>query len=421
MGNYKEHDNSTSLQNTQNIEEDTKKFQLKTSRHEVASSIVLLVCGAILTIMVLNIYSMASYGKSMFSLDSTLKDLKSFFQAETFVESSFYTDYDEEKLLDGAISGYISSLDDKYSRYESSEEYNKAQIKDAGQSIGIGITVKLLDDGYIEVQEVNENTPAEEAGIQVGDIIKSIDGKDVVETGYEESISLIKDGEDNTTVDIEILRDDETLDISVTRTVIDVDTAVGKMLDNSIGYIQITHFYTNTSEQFNSVYQELLDQGAKAFIFDLRNNTGGYTTSVQGCLNDLVPKGDIAEATYKDGTTKTIIKSDSDNTITVPSVVLINGMTASAGEIFSSAMRELEGSILVGENTYGKGVMQVTQPLSNGGAVVLTVATYNIVGKECYHGVGLAPDYEVTLTEEDTEDTQLDKAIEVIDSLIVNS
>jgi carboxyl-terminal processing protease len=131
-----------------------------------------------------------------------------------------------------------------------------------------------------------------------------------------------------------------------------------------------------------------------------------------------VPKGVIAEATYNDGSTKKIIESTSDDTITVPCVVLTNGMTASAGEIFSSAMRELAGAVLVGENTYGKGVMQVTQPLSNGGAVVLTVATYNIVSKECYHGVGLAPDYEVVLTEDDTEDTQLAKAIEVIGSLV---
>lgn len=413
------HDKLNSSTDVQNLTDTSKeKFKLKTSLHEIVSSIVLLMCGAILTIMVINIYSMASYGKTMLSLDTTLKSFKSFFQAETFVESSFYTDYDDSKLLDGAINGYVSSLDDKYSRYESPEEYNKAQIKDAGQSVGIGITIKLLDDGYIQVQEVSENTPAEKSGIKVGDIIKSIDGKDVAETGYTESISLIKDGDDNTSVTLSVLRDSQTLDISVSRTIMEVDTAMGKMLDNGIGYIQITHFYTNTPDQFNKVYQELLNDGAKAFIFDLRNNTGGYTTSVQGCLNDLVPKGDIAEATYKDGSTKTIVKSDSDSTISVPSVVITNGMTASAGEIFSSAMRELANSKLVGENTYGKGVMQVTQPLTNGGAVILTVATYNIVGKECYHGVGLAPDYEVILSEDDTEDTQLNKAIEVVSDLM---
>jgi carboxyl-terminal processing protease len=245
-----------------------------------------------------------------------------------------------------------------------------------------------------------------------------VDGEDVAEVGYEQSIASIKDGDDSTDVVLGILRGDESVSVTVTRTVMEVATAVGQMLDGGIGYIQIKHFYTNTPDQFNAVYQELLSQGAKGFIFDLRDNTGGYTNSVQGCLNDLVPKGDVAEATYNDGSTKTIIESTSDSTITVPSVVVTNGMTASAAEIFSSAMREFEGSILVGENTYGKGVMQVTRPLSNGGAVVLTVATYNIVGRECYHGVGLAPDYEVSLSEDSTEDTQLDKAIEVMGSLV---
>jgi carboxyl-terminal processing protease len=398
--------------------EDKKKFTLITSKAEVVSSVLLVVCGVLITIAVLNIYLGVAYGRTMFSLAKTLKEFKPFIQAESFVSSSFYTDYDTDTLVDSALQGYVSGLDDKYSRYESPTEFNQSQIKDAGQSIGIGITVMLRDDGYMDIKEVNADTPAEKAGLKADDIIKSIDGNDVAETGYEDSVALIKDGDDNTSVELEVLRDGETLNITVTRTVMDVDTAVGEMLDGNIGYIQITHFYTNTPDQFNAVYQDLLSQGAKAFIFDLRNNTGGYTTSVEGCLNDLVPQGDIAEATYKNGSTRTIIKSTSEDTITVPSVIITNGMTASAGEIFSSAMRELAGSILVGENTYGKGVMQVTQPLSNGGAVVLTVATYNIIGKECYHGVGLAPDYEVTLTEDDTEDTQFNKAVEVINSLL---
>jgi len=414
----KKHPETSIAENTQDNNDKKKKFQLKTSLHEVISSILLLICGSLLTITAFNIYLGVSYGKSMFSLNETLKDFKAFFEAQDFVESSFYTDFDNDTLVDSAINGYISGLDDKFSRYESSEEYNQAQIKDAGQSIGIGIVVKLLDDGYIQIEEVNADTPAEKAGLQIGDIIKVIDGNDVAETGYEESVSLIKNGDEDTDVTLGILRDNEDISITVTRTIMDIDTATGKMLDNNIGYIQITHFYTNTPDQFNKVYQDLVSQGAKAFIFDLRNNTGGYTTSVQGCLNNLVPKGDIAEATYNNGSTKTIIKSDSDETIQVPSVIITNGMTASAGEIFSSAMRELEGSLLVGENTYGKGVMQVTQPLSNGGAVVLTVATYNIIGHECYHGIGLAPDYEVVLTEDDTEDTQLNKAIEVVTDLI---
>lgn len=409
---------SVDTETSKDSQDTSKKIRLKASFHEIISSILLLVCGAILSLTIINLYLGVSYGENMFSLSALLKEFKPFVEATNFVESSFYTDYDSNTLVDSSIKGYVSGLDDKFSRYESPDEFNKSQIQDAGQSIGIGIVVKPLEDGYIEIQEVNADTPADKSGLKVGDIIQSIDGNDIAELGYNESINLIKDGDDNTDIILGILRDNETLSITVTRTIIEVDTAIGQMLDNNIGYIQIKHFYTNTPDQFNAVYQDLVSQGAKAFIFDLRNNTGGYTTSVQGCLNDLLPKGDIAEATYNNGTTKTIIKSSSDETISVPSVIITNGMTASASEIFSSAMRELEGAILVGENTYGKGVMQVTQQLSNGGAVVLTVATYNIIGKECYHGVGLAPDYEITLSEDDTEDTQLNKAIEVANDLI---
>lgn len=401
-------------------QDDSKKirFKLVTSKREVVSSILLVLCGVLITLTVFNVYLGVACGKSLLEFASTFEEFKPFFETQSFVESSFYTDYDNDTLLEDTINGYLSGLDDKYSRYESPVEYDKSQLQDSGQSTGIGITIQATEDGYIEIMEVKDDTPAKSSGLQVGDIIKTIDGNDVAEYGFNESISLIKDGDDSTDVSLTIDRDGESLDITVTRTVMEVDTATGEMLDGDIGYIQITHFYTNTPDQFNAVYQELVEQGAKAFIFDLRNNTGGYTNSVQGCLNDLVPKGDVAEATYNNGTTKTIVKSTSDDEISVPSVVITNGYTASAGEIFSSAMREFEGSILVGENTYGKGVMQVTHQLSNGGALILTVATYNIVGRECYHGVGLAPDYEVTLTEDDTTDTQLAKAIEVVSDLI---
>jgi carboxyl-terminal processing protease len=395
-----------------------KRFNLVTSKKEVVTSILLLLCGVLITLTVFNIYLGINYGKSLLGFASTLKEFKPFIQAQNFVESSFYTDYDSETLVDSAISGYVSGLDDKYSRYESPVEYDKSQLQDSGQSMGIGITIQATEDGYIEIMEVKDDTPAKSSGLQVGDIIKTIDGNDVADYGFNESISLIKDGDESTDINLTVDRDGENLDVTVTRAVMEVDTATGEMLDGDIGYIQITHFYTNTPDQFNAVYQELVDQGAKAFIFDLRNNTGGYTNSVQGCLDKLVPAGDVAEATYNNGATKTIVKSTSEDEISVPSVVITNGYTASAGEIFSSAMREFEGSILVGENTYGKGVMQVTHPLSNGGAVILTVATYNIVGRECYHGVGLAPDYEVTLTEDDTTDTQLEKAIEVVSELV---
>ncbi len=396
----------------------TKKFKLVTTAKEVFNSILLILSGIVITITAVVVYVGVKYSMSIGEFVGTLKEYSPFFEAKAYVDNSFYIGFSEDTLLDATINGYISGLDDKFSRYESPNNFTQSQIKNAGESIGIGITVTLTEDGYIHVEGVTEGMPADVSGIKVDDIIKSINGNDVAELGYDEAIKLIKEGEENSTVNLTILRGTQTLSIDVNRTIMEVTTANGEMLENNIGYIKITHFYTNTPEQFNKAYQELLSQGAKAFIFDLRNNTGGYTNSVQGCLNDLVPKGNIAEAKYNNGKVQTIVTSNSDATITVPSVILTNGMTASASELFSSAMRELEGSILVGENTYGKGVMQTTKPLSNGGAVVLTVATYNIVGHECYHGVGLAPDYEVSLEEDATEDTQLNKALEVANTLI---
>lgn len=396
----------------------TKQSKQGTTNNGILSSILLVLSGMIITITAIVVYVGVKYTMSIGEFIGTLKEYSPFFEAKAYVDNSFYIGFSEDTLLDSTIDGYISGLDDKFSRYESPNSFTQSQIKNAGESIGIGITVTLTEDGYIHVEGVTEGMPADVSGIKVDDTIKSINGNDVSELGYDEAIKLIKEGEEDSTVNLTVLRGTQTLSIDVNRTIMEVTTASGEMLENDIGYIKVTHFYTNTPEQFNKAYQELLKQGAKAFIFDLRNNTGGYTNSVQGCLNDLVPKGNIAEAKYKDGKVQTIVASDSDATITVPSVILTNGMTASASELFSSAMRELEGSILVGENTYGKGVMQTTKPLSNGGAVVLTVATYNIVGHECYHGVGLAPDYEVLLEEDATEDTQLNKALEVANTLI---
>lgn len=395
-----------------------KKAKIKSIVMEIVGLLLMMLCGALLTITILNFYINRTYGETILSLDRSIKNIAPLLEAKETVERSFYEEPDTDALLDGALTGYMSALDDAYSRYENPETQEKSQMQNDGKSVGIGIVVKLLDDGYICVEEVVEGTPAQKAGIQVGDTIKEIAGNDVAEYGYNESISLIKDGEEDTTIDMLILRDGQELDVTIDRTIIEVDSADGKMLDDDIAYIKITHFYNNTDEQFNEVYQNLKSQGAKGFIFDLRDNTGGFTSSVQGCLNDLVPEGDIAEATYRSGKTSVIVKSTSTETIQVPSVIVTNGYTASAAEIFSSAMREFNGSILVGENTYGKGVMQSTQTLSNGGAIVLTVAKYNIVGKECYHGIGLAPDYEVTLDADATEDVQLNKSIEVLKQLI---
>ena len=197
------------------------------------------------------------------------------------------------------------------------------------------------------------------------------------------------------------------------------------MLENNIGYIKISNFDEKTSEQFKAQLDKLKTDGAKEFIFDVRNNGGGLLDSVEGVLNNLLPAGDIATATYKDGSKKVIVQSDGQNELKDPIVVLMNSKTASSAELFSAALRDSGQAKLVGVNSYGKGVMQVTKELLDGSAITITVATYETSKTPCYDGVGLKPNFEVALTKEEednfanldeTTDPQLKKAIEVVDS-----
>ena len=342
-------------------------------------------------------------------------------EVNTVVKNNFYQDIDEKSVEDGVLSGYMSGLGDKYARYQTPVEYKNTVVSDSGHLIGIGITVSQTEDGYMKVVELADNSSAGQAGVQVDDIIMSIDGNDVAETGYSQAVNLIKSGESDTDVLLSIRRNDETMDISVKRVEMEVITSKGQMLNDNTGYIKITQFNGTTAEQMKAVFAELTEKGAERIVFDVRNNPGGMVSSVEDCMDMFLPEGDIAIATYHDGTTEVICKSDAEE-LDIPLVILINENSASGAELFSASLRDFGKAELVGVNSYGKGIMQTTHSLSNGGAVTFTIATYQTVKSECYHGVGLAPDYEVEQGENDDiesvdpeKDAQLKKAIEVLD------
>ncbi|MBP1592113.1 MAG: carboxyl-terminal protease, partial [Oscillospiraceae bacterium] len=202
----------------------------------------------------------------------------------------------------------------------------------------------------------------------------------------------------------------------VKREKIDIITATSEMIDN-IGLIKISQFNDKTPEQVKSCFDDCVGKGAKGIIFDVRNNGGGLVTAVEKCLNPLLPEGKIAVAIYKDGKEETIVTSDAEET-DMPMTVLMNGNSASGAELFAASLRDFKGAELVGETSFGKGIMQDTFSLSNGSTVVLTVAEYKTTKSECYHGIGLKPDYEV-LPGDGGEDVQLSKALEVIKNKIV--
>ena len=204
---------------------------------------------------------------------------------------------------------------------------------------------------------------------------------------------------------------------------IDTITVTHKMLENNIAYIRIKGFKENTVSQYKEALDNSIKSGAKAIIFDLRNNGGGLLTTCESCLDPLLPEGDVATALFKNGKNEVICRSDK-NELNLPMAVLVNENTASASELFSSALRDFDKAVLVGKNTFGKGIMQNTVDLDGGGGLRITVAAYKTAKSDCYHGIGLKPDYEIDLPEKylnvdfeeipDGEDSQLMKALEVL-------
>lgn len=352
-------------------------------------------------------------------LQKELADGARLAELSEYVDENYYQETDEDTLMDGALKGYVAGLGDPYSVFLTEDEYGGWKEKESGTAVGIGVTVQSAEEG-LYIVEVTSGSPAETAGIQAGDTITAVDGELVTDLGYNEAVAHVK-GEIGTDVVLTVLREGEELEITVTRGEIVTISAEGQMLDGNIGYVHISAFRENTFDQYSKVLNELLESGAEGIIFDVRNNGGGLLSALEDVLDPLLPEGNIAIASYGDGTVKTIVESDSEE-LDIPMIVLVNGGTASAGELFAASLRDFGKASLVGETTFGKGIMQDTRTVA-GGAVTLTVAAYQTVKGECYHEIGVTPDTEILLPEEyvvdfknpDTKgDVQLAEAYETI-------
>ncbi|MCD7810705.1 MAG: S41 family peptidase [Ruminococcus sp.] len=382
-------------------------------------AISLIAIASAVTFIFTSFFSLQSFNEKVVDVNEKSQKYSALQTLDSYVRENYYGDIDEDALTDGILKGYVDGLDDDYSRYLTAEEYRIESSEDAGELVGIGLTLTEDESGYIRVVEIMSDSPAANSDLVPGDIITCVDGNDVLVEGFEESIDAMS-GQVGTEITITVRRDGIDTDMVFTRTSMELTTVTGEMINGNIGYIQITGFKKNTSEQFISVLEELNSAGAEAFIFDLRDNGGGLVSSLEECVDPLLPEGVIATAEYKDGHSETLVYSDASE-LDVPMVVLVNENTASAAELFSASLRDFDKAVLVGVQTYGKGVMQVTTELEDGGAIVLTVAEYKTTESECYDGVGLTPDYIVEDDEDDESDPQYDKALEVAQQLISES
>ena len=341
---------------------------------------------------------------------------------KAMISQLYAGDVDDTELSDAMYKGLISGLGDKYSTYYTKEEYEAIKTAQEGYYQGIGVTV-TLDGDKLQVTGVQDDTPAAKAGIQADDRIVKIDGQTLEGLSLNDAVGLLKNSE-NDTVTLSIEREGEAdlIETEVTKEKLAAIVADGKMLDDKIGYLAISEFTGLTSEQFQKVYQSLQDQGMERLIIDLRNNPGGEVTTVVSMADYILKDGGrILTVANKKGTEETYDAEDG-HSLEIPMVVLVNGNSASASEVFTGAMKDYGVATIVGTKTFGKGIVQTLMPLSDGSAIKLTTDHYYTPNGNDIHGKGIEPDLEVELDEEaaqevvipEEKDNQLQKAVEVV-------
>ena len=340
------------------------------------------------------------------------------------VNTRFVGEYEKEKVLDSAMSGMISGLGDRWSYYLSPERYQAEQERRANSYVGIGVTVDYSSEEGLTIQAVTEGGPAQEAGLTPGEIITAVDGQSIAGDKRYEATELIQ-GKENTAVILTMLgTDGESREAEVTRRSIETDPVAYEMLENGTGYIRVENFFRRSADQVKAAVEDLQSQGAKALVFDMRDNGGGYLDELIPMLDSLLPEGPIFRTRSRSGTEK-IEESDAE-CVGLPMAVLVNGDTYSAAEIFAAELQEWGAAVVVGTPTSGKGYSQQLYPLFNGGAVGISTAEYFTGEGKSLVGTGLTLDREYHLSQTDEarrqagglpleEDGQLQAALELLE------
>lgn len=334
------------------------------------------------------------------------------------IDENYIGDVDEEALEEGIYKGYIQGLEDPYSVYYNEEETKDLYETTEGEYSGIGAVLSQdLESGVITLVQIYEDSPAAKAGLKDNDILTKVGDIEVTGMDLSEVVTYIK-GEKGTDVDLTVLRgeDAEEITVTATRDTVEAQTVKYEMLEGQIGYLSVSEFDSVTYAQYEEALNELTAQGMTGLIVDLRNNPGGNLNTVCEMLDLVLPKGTIVYTEDKDGKRETAT-SDDEHQINVPMVVLVNGNSASASEIYAGAIQDYGIGKIVGTQTYGKGVVQQIFDLGDGTSVKLTIAEYFTPNGRSIDGEGITPDVEVEYEADENNpeaDNQLEKALEVM-------
>ena len=400
-------------------------------RQRIYKTIMLVILTAFLTFILTTVYITNNKKdtenqtiSSLLGIESSSDNQlsKSIKSIKTILDKYYLNDIDEDKADEGALKGYVAALGDTYTEYIPKDEMEDYKNNLMGNYVGIGIYMaQNSKDNTIVVLSPIKYSPAEEAGILPGDIIKKINGVEYTGEDMTAAANNIK-GEEGSTVTLEIQRGQEIKTFEIKRKKITTNPIISEKLDNNIGYLEVTSFDEDTAENFKSKYEELKSQGITSLIIDLRNNGGGLVEQALKIADYIVPKGKDLLVTVDKNKKEKVEKAEEDVLIDMPIVVLVNKNSASSSEILAGALKDLNEATIVGTTTYGKGVIQQLLSLRSGAGLKVTVEEYYTPNRTKINGVGIEPNEKVELPEtvsnpllvQRDEDTQLQKAIEIL-------
>jgi carboxyl-terminal processing protease len=394
----------------------------------VGIAVTIAAIAAALAVIITYNYTLGRFNDMLSGISQREQNYTRISELDSYVRGNYINQTDEKLLLDSILRGYVAGIGDPYARYFTSAETAAQTASDTGFIVGLGFDFEKDEQGYIRITAVAEDSEAEEKGILVGDTIAAVNNTDVVtfQGGYDEA-ALLLNSEEGTKVKLHIKRiaSDgvaEYTEYELTTRRTEIFTVFGEIVEE-FGYISITGFNDRTATQLGGVTTELIKQGAKALIIDLRGNTGGNIPTLQSSVDVILGAGDIVTAVYKSHD-EVVVRTTESSFINMKIVVLVDEKTAGTAELFAFAMRDNALAQIVGAKTAGQGLLQETHKLGSGGSVRLSVASLKTKSSGNFDKIGLKPDFEVKLPDgvsyeqitpqnRGVSDTQLAKALEI--------
>lgn len=389
------------------------------------AAIVLILLAALLSFQITFVAMMSKYQNEVGMLTASQSAYEKLNYVDALYRANYVGEIDEEQLSDYLIRGYIAGVGDKYASYMTADEFSAYMEESSGEMVGIGVHIIYNNElGALEVISVMRDSPALEAGVEPGDLIVMVGDEYVSDLGYYPAVDKML-GELGSVAQFTVRRGknyEESVAFSIIRAKVTDTTVESHMYGSDIGIIRITQFAENTGENVKTAITDLMEKGAKSLIFDVRYNPGGALTGIVDTLDYLLPEGPIIRIVDREGNEDSIT-SDAF-CVSIPMVILVNESTASAAELFTSALQDYKLATVIGTTTYGKGTMQTVVSLPDGSGLSISYRMYNPPYSDNYEGIGVVPDIELPLTDElleknfykitDDEDNQIQTAVKIL-------